>query len=114
LTTFKVYDISLINNFLSKKMSKEIIGGFGVDSGQVLIIDPCYLDKWKHGNFEFEKTDGVFNDYDEACRITLDAKLGGNHSRGGVVLSTGWGDGFYNVKVKREEGRIKSLTIKFF
>jgi len=95
-------------------MKKEIIlGSFGVDSGQVLIIDPCYLAKWKNGEVDFEKKEYI-NDYDEACKITCSKKMGGEHSKFGIVSSTGYGDGSYEVEATEENGRIKELRIKFF
>lgn len=33
-------------------MKKELVGYVPVDSGQVIIVDPCYLDKWKDNEFE--------------------------------------------------------------
>ena len=35
-----------------KKESTELLGMFGVDSGQVMIGDPCYLDNFVANNFE--------------------------------------------------------------
>lgn len=34
-------------------MKKEIIGYVGVDSGQVMIVDPCYLSRWKDNEFNY-------------------------------------------------------------
>jgi len=31
------------------------IGSCGVDSGQLMIVDPCYLDKWENDEFKYEK-----------------------------------------------------------
>lgn len=31
----------------------ELIGYVGVDSGQVMIVDPCYLSEWKDNEFEY-------------------------------------------------------------
>lgn len=34
-------------------MRKELIGHVGVDSGQLLLCDPCYIDsEWEHEDFE--------------------------------------------------------------
>jgi hypothetical protein len=32
---------------------KELIGYVGVDSGQVMIVDPCYLGNWKDNEFNY-------------------------------------------------------------
>lgn len=47
---------------------KKLIGHFGVDSGQVLICDPCYIDsEWKHEEFEdvrrYQHNDGTVLQY---------------------------------------------------
>ena len=107
-------------------MNKEkevLLGQFGVDSGQVVIIDPCYI------NSEWKKETGKGNfgggTYAKCCRLTLGKKQGGTlryrlgHKGLGVVSTTGFGDGFYNVyAIFSDEGdwgkRIKELRIKFF
>lgn len=37
----------------SKTMQEELIGYVGVDSGQVMIVDPCYLSRWKDNEFNY-------------------------------------------------------------
>ena len=37
--------------------NKELIGYIGIDSGQVLIVDPCYLSNWKDD--EYDDTRGI-------------------------------------------------------
>lgn len=88
---------------------EKIIGYCSVDSGQILLIDPCYV--WDdpfdmHG----EPTGGA---YDAACRITLGEQGGGQHPQLGVVASTLHGDGSYPVTATFVNGRIASLTIDF-
>ena len=85
-----------------------LIGHCGVDSGQIMLIDPCYVLK---DDF-FPNTDPTGGPYDEACRITLD-RGAGQHSLGGVVTSTMWGDGNYPVYAEMEGNRVKSVTIVF-
>ena len=102
------------------------IGSFGVDSGQVLITDPCYLDSWKGFEFDEEavkkmQESGEFEySYSGACARTLldlpDKRSGaGEIYRGfGVVSSTGYGDGEYPVYAKfNNEGRVMQLKIDF-
>ena len=83
-------------------MSKEsnIIGYCPVDSGQILLIDPCYV--W----------DGDSEEYEEACHITLGE--GAGEVKLGVVTKTAYGDGLYPVKATYDEhDRIVSITIDF-
>lgn len=34
--------------------NKELIGHIGVDSGQVMIVDPCYLSEWEDNEFNYK------------------------------------------------------------
>jgi len=98
---------------------KEVkLGKCGVDSGQVLIIDPCYI------NTEWEKETGKGRfgggTYEKCCKLTLSKKSGGQlkykrgHAGLGVVASTGYGDGTYPVYgTINEEGRVTELRIVF-
>jgi hypothetical protein len=89
----------------------ELIGYCPVDSGQIILVDPCYLDNWKPGDFK----DGADNDYAKACTVTLGPnKAGQSFHDMAVVTSTCWGDGSYPVYATRNlEGRISSVTIDF-
>lgn len=85
------------------------IGEVLVDSGQVMLIDPCYV---LHDDFNLggEPTGGL---YDKACRLTTGASLYGEFE-GGVVSSTYAGDGAYPVYADLDsDGRVKSITIVF-
>jgi len=104
----------------------EMIGTFGVDSGQVLITDPCYLSDWKVEEFDDKKVEAMKKSkkfsysYNGACARTLDdsknRRGAGSIGKGcdGVVANTGFGDGVYPVYAKFREGRCKELRIIFF
>ena len=107
------------------------LGCVGVDSGQLLITDPCYID----GHWEKEKFEGNSGDYFNysylgCCNQTL--KSGGGEIFGlnreglgysgghlsdislGTVFSTGHGDGCYPVYGKtNDHGRIMGVLIDF-
>jgi len=92
------------------------IGYIGVDSGQILIVDPCYLSKWKDGDFKAEsKDDKPDNSYDESGIITcFNGNSFGQHSIGGFVSSTLWGDGTYPIYAELDDRGIpKRLIIDF-
>jgi hypothetical protein len=57
------------------------VGDVGVDSGQIMVVDPCYV------------TDGKM--YKAICETTLSNDVG--EVEGGVATSTTWGDGYYPV-----------------
>lgn len=102
------------------------IGTFGVDSGQVLITDPCYVkdfigdDKEDFNEEEIKKMQesGKYPySYNGACARTLNQpKNAGPIGLGcdGVVAETGYGDGEYSVYAFYKNSRIKELKIKFF
>lgn len=89
-------------------MRTKLVGTIGVDSGQVMICDPCYVLK---GDY-----DGGKNEYSRACEETLKNEAGPITLDGGgdaVVSMTAYGDGTYPVYAEERDGRIVSLTIKF-
>jgi hypothetical protein len=101
------------------------IGSFGVDSGQVLITDPCYLHDWKAEEFDDNKikemqASGKYEySYNGACAQTLNDKNGGRGAGpigigcDGVVSCTGFGDGCYPVYARYVNGRVMEISIKF-
>jgi len=88
------------------------LGSVCVDSGQLLIADPCYLRDWKHGNFREGNND---NNYSEACNVTLSKNNGGQVFNDlAVAFATTWGDGEYEVfayKDKNRNGRFMKIEI---
>lgn len=99
------------------------IGSIAVDSGQMMLCDPCYIDSsWKKNDVPADFTDlsmyySEFS-YLGASEATLSEKNAGilcNEYVGlGAVCSTGWGDGMYPVfVVYNDEGRISEMRIQF-
>jgi hypothetical protein len=69
-----------------------------VDSGQLMLIDPCYV-------LDGEK-------YTEACKRTIETDEGYGEFEGGIVFGTTWGDGRYKVyKELNEAGRVARITV---
>jgi hypothetical protein len=93
----------------------ELVGTLGVDSGQMMLCDPCYIKK------DFENGLVTTNDtmsYNGACEATLsNAGFGFLSGTYGVKLafacSSGYGDGVYPVYIKRDGGRIAEMKIVF-
>jgi hypothetical protein len=89
-------------------MRTELAGYCGVDSGQIMVIDPCYA---------FQ---GGIN-YDAISKVSLADTYGefplpanGYYRDIGVVTSSGYGDGNYPVFVDiNDEGRVIELRIAF-
>jgi hypothetical protein len=94
------------------KMKKEIIGNVWVDSGQLVITDPCYLRDW--GGDEFGKDNEGEYSYAGACTATLSEKQYGMLETGmAAAFSTG-GDGVFPVEATLDDdGYIISITVSF-
>jgi Protein of unknown function (DUF4241) len=92
-------------------MKKELLGYCAVDSGQLIIVDPCYLREWKDGGSEDN------SHYGRACALTVTQTGGGQMTVAGiagdgVVFASGWGDGNYPVLASRDaDGRIIKVEI---
>jgi len=102
------------------------IGEFGVDSGQVLIGDPCYLESGNGWNTEgveydqklvegYQKSGEYAFNYSGACARTLSPEGAGSIGRNSAVVSTtGYGDGQYPVfATYNADGRVVKLEILF-
>lgn len=98
-------------------MKKKIIGYASVDSGQLVIVDPCYLRAWKDGEYRPDTVPD--NHYAKACVETLKQDGGGeilvSGTAGiGVAVQTGYGDGNYPVEAHYgDEGRIEKIVVSF-
>lgn len=92
-------------------VSREI-GEVMVDSGQLAIIDPCYLGRWQHGEY-MPEVNGPVNDYDAACKASLSRRGFGEIRDGlGIAFSSGYGDGVYPVRAVFDgDGRIVRVEI---
>lgn len=103
------------------------LGEVGVDSGQLLVTDPCYIDsEWilnesftMYGPAEspemIEQREVLMRySYDGASQASL--RGGGQlayalgHAGAGVAFPTGWGDGAYPVYAEKHNGR----TVRVF
>ena len=105
-------------------MKKIKIGEVGVDSGQLIVCDPCYIDsEWKKEDLEMNKAGGFepaknsFS-YPAVCAQTLGPKnYGGqlNYKMGhpgvAVAFSSGLGDGVYPVYAFIEDDRVWKVEI---
>jgi hypothetical protein len=91
-------------------------GNFGVDSGQAMVGDPCYLDNWdtnKNDSWELEGKEGQYS-YQGASATTIASNYGELGIGTAVVFSTGYGDGVYPVYVQlNEDGRVAKVVIDF-
>ena len=86
----------------------ELIGHIGVDSGQMMLCDPCYIEglwgdenDFDHEASSREKPVNTDFSYRGACETTLSkAKAGVLAGGTGAVCATGFGDGSYPVYVE--------------
>tara|TARA_B100001245_G_C22447604_1_gene230684 strand:+ start:31 stop:393 length:363 start_codon:yes stop_codon:yes gene_type:complete len=99
------------------------IGECGVDSGQIIVVDPCYVISDESDQDKFAESKD-YNDldatYDELLRAYNKDNENANtiEFKGGVVTHTGYGDGCYDVFIKTiKDGqwgeRVSALKIVF-
>ena len=93
------------------------IGFVGVDSGQVMVGDPCYLSDWADDEFasDGDRREPYDYSYSGACNATLSDIGGGELGRNLSVASrTYWGDGIYPVyQVLDGDGEVAGLFVDF-
>jgi len=93
-----------------------LAGHFGVDSGQAMVGDPCYLDQWKTNEGEEWNLEGKVGDYSYqgVSATTIESNYGEVGGFSAVAFSTGYGDGVYPVYVQiNEDGRVSKVVIDF-
>ncbi|QNK54548.1 DUF4241 domain-containing protein [Paenibacillus sp. PAMC21692] len=88
------------------------IGEVTVDSGQLAIIDPCYLERWQHGEY-MPEVNGPANDFDSACKASVSRRgFGPIMDERGIAFSSGHGDGVYPVRAVFDgDGRVVRVEI---
>lgn len=106
-----------------EQLYEEEIGVVGVDSGQIVITDPAYIDsEWEQEDYDGNERKPKNNfSYNACCQKTVKG-LGGQlnyrlgHAGVGVVTSSGYGDGCYPViaTIDKSTGRVKSIRVEFF
>jgi hypothetical protein len=74
-----------------------VIGDVAVECGRVVVVDPCYLRKWKAGEF-YPEVEQALNSYDEAMKLTEgEPGYGRIFDGSGIVVAVASGDGEYPV-----------------
>ncbi|MFE4951055.1 hypothetical protein ACFQ9V_13215 [Leifsonia sp. NPDC056665] len=107
-----------------KSIEVVYIGEVGVDSGQLMVTDPCYIDQeWKRESFAIVRAPDRSDDtvypysYNGACNATLNGGGHGQlgyalgHAGAGVAFQTAWGDGGYPVFAEKHDGRIVRVYV---
>ena len=78
-----------------KQFTKQI-GSVAVDSGQLMVVDPCYLGRWVDN--ELNDPNAEEESYSNACKKTLSPEQAGELGNAyAVAFSSGFGDGVYPV-----------------
>jgi len=107
-----------------KSIEVAYIGEVAVDSGQLMVTDPCYIDQqWRQEQFlivpeEQRADETAFSySYNGACNATLSGGGHGElafqlgHAGAGVAFQTAWGDGMYSVYAEKHDGRIVRVFV---
>lgn len=96
-------------------MEKQI-GVVGVDSGQLMLCDPCYLNQWSANEFNpsldsYDSKPFDFS-YDGVCRATLSQGEAEIQQGVAVAFGTAFGDGVYPVYAEYDSnGTIRSVRV---
>jgi hypothetical protein len=103
-------------------MARKLLGYIGVDSGQVMIGDPCYLDEFQSAGFQpnRESEPGEFS-YQAACEASLSSEAAGMigefpvaDAARAAVSDTGIGDGIFPVyRITNTAGEVTGLLVSF-
>jgi len=113
---------------MKTKMKSEVIvetielGTVGVDSGTMMLCDPCYVMGRDTETKEWgEVIDEMYSkDRTRNHKFGQELNLNNNDFANGVVFDTGFGDGTYDVTIdvvdlgKWGGKKVKSATITFF
>lgn len=97
---------------------RHLIGHVWVDSGQIVVVDPCYLDEWVADAFDYDETccEPRFS-YNGSCAVTCgrvrEGEQAGQLEHGAVASRTAWGDGVYPAYVDVRGGRVVRLSVEF-
>lgn len=96
---------------------RKLLGHVAVDSGQLVILDPDYIEsEWKRRDGTGEFGGGT---HEECARLTLGPDHGGQlkfpagHDGLGVVAQPIMGDGVYPVYADYVDGKVAALTVEF-
>jgi hypothetical protein len=110
---------------------KKQVGEVWVDSGQIMIVDPCYIgDDWDseyESKVEYDGSGSPSFSYSGACAASHNgnappgkafSEANFQMQNGAICTSSGFGDGCYPVYVEVGDygewgNRIKSITIDF-
>lgn len=93
----------------------KLVGYCPVDSGQLMVSDPCYLNDWKDNDFTGDDEGKNDFSYSSACSVTLRNKAGqlvNSHNQPiSVVTETTYGDGMFPVYVLFENGQPQEIRV---
>jgi hypothetical protein len=95
-----------------------LVGQVAVDSGQIMIIDPCYINADFAKEFDpdtkNQESSSYEMNYDGCCNATLSKNGYGQLENLAIACGTLYGDGVYPVYAEFDDNdRVKTLTIDF-
>ena len=98
-------------------MKRINLGHVAVDSGQLMITDPCRIDEyWKKEDYDSKSKPTPFS-YNDIAHKTLEKTTSSNFPRSksqglAIHVSSGYGDGLYQTWGYQDEtGRIVKIEI---
>ena len=93
--------------------NRTLVGHVDVDSGQIIIVDPCYVlpEAYNDKKGRYRKVCDATSKDRGTSEVNLDTTGGGMAHI--VASSSGHGDGSYPVYAEYKDGCVSRLTIEF-
>jgi hypothetical protein len=96
------------------KTGWQFIGRCAVDSGQIMLIDPCYVITDEKDTPEYQASHKVnYGEILEAWEFDTKPKKTHFEFHMGMIVESGWGDGYYPVYAKFDGSRLVAVKIDF-
>lgn len=93
---------------------KKLIGKCPVDSGTLMLVDPCYVLRDTTRSKDENEALPTYNDavlHDWGTHTKISGRVPGFDL--GTIVSSGYGDGCYPVYADIEGGTVRSVTVVF-
>jgi hypothetical protein len=96
------------------------VGTVGIDAGMLYLGDPCYVSSTPLGQTADDPDDkhwraflDPLGEFETAATVLGTMPNGQTRFPAGMVVTTGYGDGEYDVFVTMKDGRVASVEVVF-
>lgn len=96
----------------SKRARRVFVGGVAIDSGHLLLVDPCYLDYWeKRRSFGYKAVQAATLRAPWFGELAVVGKKAPECTA--VAVGSPNGDGVFPVFAEFKDGRLVGLSVRF-